>query len=88
MIPVMVESRFLRHLASFGTPRGTGFFALGLEGGRWVAAWGLPNEKVRTADAAVGFGRLTALPSEKVLRVFTGLASAGAFGGFVPFAAR
>jgi hypothetical protein len=86
----MVESRFFRHLASFGIPRGAGFFALGLEteggGAAFSESRGLPNEKVRTADSDDVSGGLAPLKSENERRLSA--AGAGAFVWFAPFAAR
>jgi len=103
MIPVMLESRFVRHLEIFGTPRGAGFFALGLgllaagelppkndlgAGADFAAAGGLPNEKVVRAAGLEGLSGL-GLPSEKVLRVVVvDVVGSGAFGTLAPFEAR
>ena len=94
----MDPSRFVRHLAIVGTPRGAGFFALGLvvegelppkndlgAGDGSGALGGLPNEKV---VRAAGLGGLSGagLPKEKV-RVLAGAVDS-ALGSLAPFAAR
>jgi len=96
----MDPSRFVRHLAIVGTPRGAGFFALGLlvegelppkndsgaaEGSGVLVRVGLPNEKVVRATGLVGLSG-TGLPSEKV-RVLAGAVDS-ALGSLAPFAAR
>jgi hypothetical protein len=95
MKPVMVESRFLRHLTSFGTPGGAFLLSLAVAGDKAeVFSIGFPNENVRAAaddgaDAGEGVGDDFALPKEKVRDPERGAGDGeGGCGSFDPFGAR
>lgn len=68
--PVMVESRFLRHLTSFGTPGGAFAFCSEEDNAGDDLSIGFPTENVRAADdgldAGADFGDDFGLLKEKV----------------------